>query len=59
MSVWGVFDVKELSAVTKVEESDEHFAAGVRIQWVNANSWKLKPISPILRDVRFVSTVFD
>jgi hypothetical protein len=44
-------DVAELSPPTKVQEDKDYFVTRVGLTWKQIYTWKLKPISPILKKV--------
>jgi len=47
-----VIQTPMMAAAQKVEEDGLNYAVGVKFQWAFIHAWTLKPIAPILRDVR-------
>ncbi len=49
------FGVKQLTPLQEIDkEHKEGYVSAVLVEWQAAHGWRLKPVMPILRDVRFV-----
>jgi hypothetical protein len=50
----GGFHVTAITPSQEIDDDHENFMVGVQILCTNLHSWKLKPLSPILKNVAFV-----
>ena len=50
------FRIKNLTEIVKIEESDEHFATRVTLDYEYNVTWTLYPILPTLKAVSFEAT---
>lgn len=48
------FTPRQMTDPIKLKESPQGFATGVQIDWATFHSWKIKSLSPILREVGFL-----
>ena len=51
-----LWEMKEFSELAKLEESSEHFAASITVQWRCFNTWRIKGLGPWLKTLEIHGT---
>lgn len=49
------FIVTGMTDIEKIDEDSENFMIGVQCAWMSAHRWTLKPLTPILKSIGFIS----